>query len=92
MKKINFHTIYLFVDTSDIQDEGIFYREDKNGNIVRKWNSDKKNESKNFKYKLKNYFKQNSFIFKFFEIFNASTVQDRHLIVLKIVFLISINT
>ena len=82
-KKINFHTIYLFIDTSDIQDEGIFYREDKNGNIVRKWNSDKKNESKNIKYKFKNYFKQNSFIFKFFEIFNTSTVQDRALNCIK---------
>ena len=82
-KKIKFKKIFLFVDTSDIQDEGIFYREDKKGNIVRKWNSDEKNESKNFKYKFKNYFKQNSFIFKFFEIFNASTVQDRALNCIK---------
>ena len=36
---------------------------DKKGNIVRKWNSDEKNKSKNFKYKFKNYFKQNSFIY-----------------------------
>ena len=40
--KIDFKTIYLFIDTSDIQDEGVFYREDVYGNIVRKWNSDKK--------------------------------------------------
>ena len=75
-KKIKFKKIFLFVDTSDIQDEGIFYREDKKGNIVRKWNSDEKNEKKNFKYLIKNYLKQNSFIFKFYEIFFSATISE----------------
>ena len=75
-KKINFKKIYIFVDTSDIQDEGIFYREDKNGNIVRKWNSDKKNKQKNYKYLFKNYLKQNSFIFKFYEIYHGTTIAE----------------
>ena len=75
-KKIKFKKIFLFVDTSDIQDEGIFYREDKKGNIVRKWNSDEKNEQKNFKYLIKNYLKQNSFIFKFYEIFFSATISE----------------
>ena len=73
-KKINFDKIFVFVDTSDVQDEGIFYREDKNGNIVRKWNTDKENEKKNFKYIFKNYLKQNSFIFKFYETFFTTHV------------------
>jgi hypothetical protein len=68
-KNIDFKKIIVFVDTSDIQDEGIFYREDKKGNIVRKWNSDREIQKRNFKYVFKNYLKQNSFIFKFYEIF-----------------------
>jgi len=76
---INFKTIFLFIDTSDIQDEGIFYREDKHGNIVRKWNSDKKNEIKNLKYTFKNYLKQNSFIFKFYDIISSKTVNENQL-------------
>ncbi len=75
-KKIKFKKIFLFVDTSDIQDEGLFYREDKKGNIVRKWNSDEKNEQKNFKYLFKNYLKQNSFVFKFYEIFFSKTISE----------------
>ena len=68
-KNIDFKKIIVFVDTSDIQDEGIFYSEDKKGNIVRKWNSDREIQKRNFKYVFKNYLKQNSFIFKFYEIF-----------------------
>ena len=82
-KKIQFKSIYLFVDTSDVQDEGVFYREDKKGNIVRKWISDEKNNKRNFKYKFKNYFKQNSFIFKFYEMFSTSSVRDGSLNCLK---------
>ncbi len=78
-KKINFKTIYLFIDTSDIQDEAIFYREDKYGNIVRKWNSDKKNQIQNLKYTFKNYLKQNSFIFKFYDIVSSKSVQGNQL-------------
>lgn len=75
-KKIKFDKIYLFIDTSDVQDEGVFYREDTKGNIVRKWNSDKKNKEKNIKYIFKNYLKQNSFLFKFYEIFSSSTISE----------------
>ena len=50
--------IFLFIDHSDIQDEAQFYREDKYGNIVRKWMSDTEVKSKNRKYKIKNYLKQ----------------------------------
>ena len=82
-KKLKFHSIYLFVDTSDIQDESVFYREDKNGNIVRKWNSDEENARRNFKYIFKNYFKQNSFIFKFYEIFSTGNAHNRSLNCLK---------
>jgi hypothetical protein len=71
-KKIDFDKIFIFIDTSDVQDEGIFYREDKNGNIVRKWNTDRENEKRNIKYIFKNYLKQNSFIFKFYETFFTS--------------------
>ena len=39
-ERIKFKTIFLFIDHSDIQDEGQFYREDKYGNIVRKWIDD----------------------------------------------------
>lgn len=75
-KKIKFSSIYLFIDTSDIQDEGVFYREDLNGNIVRKWNSDKQIRVRNFKYIFKNYLKQNSFIFKFYENVYVKTVHE----------------
>lgn len=75
-KKIKFSSIYLFVDTSDVQDEAIFYRENLDGNIVRKWNSDQKNKFRNYKYILKNYLKQNSFIFKFYENIYIKTVHE----------------
>ena len=70
-KNLNFEKIFIFVDHSDIQDEGIFYREDKRGNIVRKWLSDDEVKWKNNKHKIKNYLKQNSFIFKLFENINS---------------------
>ncbi len=82
-KKINFKSIYVFIDTSDIQDEGIFYREDKNGNIVRKWNSDKKNKFQNFKYPFKNYLKQNSFIYKFYDNISFKTINKDQLKCIK---------
>ena len=81
--KIDFKTIYLFIDTSDIQDEGVFYREDVYGNIVRKWNSDKKNQIQNLKYSFKNYLKQNSFIFKFYDIISFKSIQENQLECLK---------
>ena len=68
-KKIKFKKIFLFVDVSDIQDEGVFYRENYKGNIVRKWLNDNDNEKKLKKYKIKNYLQQNSFIFKFYQVF-----------------------
>lgn len=71
IKKIKFKKIYLFVDHSDIQDEGVFYREDKKGNIVRAYNSDRENQIRHYKHSVKNYLKRNSFIFKFFEILNV---------------------
>ena len=40
----------VFIDHSDIQDEAQFYREDKFGNIVRKWINDDEVKSKNKKY------------------------------------------
>ena len=75
-KNINFKKIIVFIDTSDIQDEGIFYREDKKGNIVRKWNTDSEIKRKNFKYIFKNYLKQNSFVFKFYEIFSTKNILE----------------
>ena len=75
-KKISFEKIFLFIDHSDIQDEAQFYREDKYGNIVRKWMSDTEVKSKNRKYKFKNYLKQNSFIFKLYENISAPTISN----------------
>ncbi len=66
-EKIKFKSIFLFIDHSDIQDEGQFYREDINGNIVRKWINDNDVRSKNRKYLIKNYLKKNSFIYKLYE-------------------------
>ena len=71
---IKFKKIFIFVDHSDVQDEGIFYREDVNGNIVRKWLSDKENKNKQKKYFFKNYLKQNSFIYKFYELIWAMNI------------------
>ncbi|WP_440697528.1 hypothetical protein [Candidatus Pelagibacter sp. HIMB1709] len=76
-ENLKFDKIFLFIDTSDIQDEGLFYREDKYGNIVRKWNTDEEVKFKNFKYFFKNYLKQNSFVFKFYEIFGLNSVNER---------------
>ena len=73
-EKIKFKTIFLFIDHSDIQDEAQFYREDDNGNIVRKWLNDDEVKSKNRKYKIKNYFKQNSFIFKLYDNISAPSI------------------
>ena len=70
IEKFNFNKIFIFIDHSDIQDEGIFYREDKNGNIVRKWLTDDQVKSKNFKHFFKNYFKQHSFSYKLYENLN----------------------
>ena len=75
-KRINFEKIFIFIDHSDIQDEAEFYREDKKGNIVRKWLNDDQVERKNKKYKIKNYLKQNSFIFKFYENISAPTISN----------------
>lgn len=75
-KKINFEKIFIFVDHSDIQDEAQFYREDEKGNIVRKWINDNEVKSKNQKYKIKNYLKQNSFMFKFYENISAPTISN----------------
>ena len=75
-EKIKFKTIFLFIDHSDIQDEAHFYREDNSGNIVRKWLNDDDVKSKNRKYKIKNYFKQNSFIFKLYENISAPKISD----------------
>ena len=72
--KIKFKTIFLFIDHSDIQDEGQFYREDKYGNIVRKWIDDDEVKSKNKKYKVKNYLKQNSFIFKLYDNISSPSI------------------
>ena len=76
-KKFNFEKIFLFVDHSDIQDEGVFYRENSKGEIVRKWYSDAEIENKNMKHVVKNYLKQNSFIFKFYEHFNSPKISER---------------
>ncbi len=75
-EKLKFKSIFLFIDHSDIQDEGQFYREDANGNIVRKWLSDEDIKSKNRKYKIKNYFKQNSFIFKLYDNISAPSISN----------------
>ena len=72
-RDIKFKKIFLFVDVSDIQDEGIFYREDENGNIVRKWLNDDEVKNKFDRFKIKNYLQQNSFIFKISQFFQPST-------------------
>jgi len=76
-KNINFKKIFIFVDHSDVQDEALFYREDDEGNIVRKWLSDNEIKKRNKKYIFKNYFKQNSFIFKFYENLNSPTISKK---------------
>ena len=76
-KNFKFDKIFLFIDHSDIQDEGLFYRENSKGNIVRKWDSDTEIKNKNKKYFIKNYLKQNSFIFKFYEHFNSPKISER---------------
>lgn len=81
-RDIKFKKIFLFVDTSDIADEGIFYRENEDGNIVRKWLSDDQIERKFGRYKIKNYLQQNSFLFKFSQFFQPS-VTDKGVICLK---------
>ena len=60
-----------------------FFIEDVYGNIVRKWNSDKKNQIRNLKYSFKNYLKQNSFIFKFYDIISFKSIQENQLECLK---------
>ena len=77
VQNLKLNKVFIFVDHSDIQDEGIFYREDSKGNIVRKWYNDEKVNNKNKKYKIKNYFKQNSFIYKFYEHFNSPKVSKK---------------
>lgn len=74
---LRFSRIFIFIDHSDIQDEGIFYREDINGNIVRKWTSDEENKKRNQKYIVKNYLKQNSFIYKLYDIFNLPNISKK---------------
>ena len=78
VKNFKFDKIFLFIDHSDIQDEGIFYRENSKGDIVRKWYSDTEVKNKNKKYIVKNYLKQNSFIFKFYEHFNSPKMCFTH--------------
>ena len=75
-KKIKFDKVFIFVDPSDIQDEGVFYRENKNGHILRKWLSDEENYEKLSKYKIKNYLQQNSFLFKLQQLLFLSSVTD----------------
>ena len=77
VKKFNFNKIFIFIDHSDIQDEGVFYREDNKGNIVRKWLNDKQVKNKNFKHLFKNYFKQNSFSFKLYENLNSPKISSK---------------
>jgi len=79
---IKFEKIFLFIDHSDIQDEGIFYREDNKGNIVRKWLNDDEIKRKAKRYKIKNYLQQNSFIYKLSQFFQPTT-PDKSLICLK---------
>ena len=73
-ENLNFSTIFLFIDHSDIQDEAEFYRENFKGDIVRKWIDDNEVIFKNRKYKIKNYLKQNSFIYKLYENISAPTI------------------
>ena len=75
-QKIKFKKVFVFVDTSDIQDEGVFYRENHKGHILRKWLSDEENYKKLKKYKIKNYLQQNSFLFKFHQMISISSVTD----------------
>ena len=82
-KNLKFKKIFIFIDHSDIQDEGLFYRENLEGNIVRNWLSDKEIYKKNFKYKIKNYLKQNSFIYKLYENLNNPTISKNTNLCLK---------
>jgi len=76
-KNLTFKKIFIFIDHSDIQDEGLFYRENSKGNIVRNWLNDEEIYKKNLKYKVKNYLKQNSFIFKLYENLNNPTISTK---------------
>ena len=76
VENLNFDKIFLFVDHSDVQDEGLFYRENSDGNIIRKWHSDEEAYKKNKKYILKNFLKQNSFIFKIYEHFVSPKISN----------------
>ena len=71
-KNITIKKFFIFIDTSDVQDEAIAYREDDNGNIVNNFKTNEQNAKKLRKYLLKNYLKQNSFIYKFYEVFFRS--------------------
>ena len=82
-KNLKFKKIFIFIDHSDIQDESLFYREDSKGNIVRNWYSDQEIAKKKFKYKIKNYLKQNSFIFKLHENLNSPTISSKTNLCLK---------
>tara|TARA_Y100000590_G_C15709521_1_gene1009821 strand:- start:896 stop:2014 length:1119 start_codon:yes stop_codon:yes gene_type:complete len=76
-KKIKFNKIFIFVDHSDVQDEGVFYKEDNNGNIVRKWLDENEIKQKNKNYKIKNYLKQNSFFFKIYDNLNSPSISGK---------------
>ena len=71
-KNITIKNLFLFLDTTDVWDEGLAYREDINGNIVNNFKTNEENKKKIKKYLFKNYLKQNSFLYKFYEIYFRS--------------------
>ena len=56
-KNITIKNLFLFIDSSDVWDEGVVYREDINGNIVNNFKTNKENKKKVKKYLFKNYIK-----------------------------------
>lgn len=82
-KNLKFVKVFVFVDASDIQDEGVFYRENFRGDIVRKWLNDDENYIKLRKYKIKNYLQQNSFLFKFYQMISLPNITDKSVNCLK---------
>lgn len=63
-KKVKFDNIFIFLDHSDIADEGLLYFEEPGGNIVRPWRKNK-TETRN---KIENFFKNYSFIYRLSQI------------------------
>lgn len=63
-KNLKFEKIFVFIDHSDIADEGLLYYETHDGKIIRPWRKNKTN----LQFKIKNFLKTYSFIYRLFEV------------------------